>query len=118
MFPCKSSYKMSISNVVGIPRNLVASLDFVSAPFRHGYFSMSNPAWIKNYVQMPKLLVSEKAVLDDLSYWYPKVKCGGFISGHDCNPDPNKGYSVRLFAKINHLPHNINYCISLGDLEP
>ncbi len=32
---------------------------------------------------------SEKAVLDDLSHWYPKVKCGGFISGHDCNPDPN-----------------------------
>jgi len=50
-----------VANVLGIPRALVASLDFVSAPFRHGYFAMSDPAWIKNYVKMPSLLVSEKA---------------------------------------------------------
>src|SRR6266496_67807 len=48
-------------NLAGIPRSLVASLDFVSAPFRHGFFSMSDPAWIKNYLQIPRLLMSEKA---------------------------------------------------------
>jgi len=49
----------AIANVLNIPRSLVASLDFVSAPFRHGFFSISNPAWIKNYAQMPGLLLKE-----------------------------------------------------------
>jgi len=35
-----------------------------------------------------------EAVLSDLKYWYPKLKKGGIISGHDYHADPsNKDYS-------------------------
>lgn len=32
---------------------------------------------------------SKKAVLNDLTLWYPKLKKGGAISGHDFLPNPN-----------------------------
>lgn len=33
---------------------------------------------------------SKKAVLEDLNCWYPKLKKGGAISGHDFYPNPNE----------------------------
>lgn len=57
----KPKGKHVIANLVNAPRALVASLDFVSAPFRHGFFAMSHPEWIQNYAQIPRLVLRESA---------------------------------------------------------
>ena len=35
---------------------------------------------------------SKKSVLADLKYWYPKVKNGGIIAGHDVYCDQNNAF--------------------------
>lgn len=50
---------------------------------------------------------SENAVFDDLCAWWPKLKHGGIISGHDYLSGNGKGYEVKRavddFAKRNDL---------------
>lgn len=50
-----------VANLINLPRSLVASLDFVSAPFRHAWGMMSRADFWKNYINMPKYAFSEKA---------------------------------------------------------
>lgn len=40
-----------------------------------------------------------KAVYDDLCVWYPKVKPGGIVAGHDYRSDRGPWQAVRDFAK-------------------
>lgn len=56
-----------VANIVNLPRSLVASLDFVSAPFRHGWGMMSRADFWKNYANMPKYAFSEKAFRDKMA---------------------------------------------------
>lgn len=34
------------------------------------------------------------SVCEDIKAWLPKIKAGGFISGHDYDPDPERNYGV------------------------
>lgn len=51
--------KHILANIVNLPHAAVASLDF-SEFFKHGFFSMTNPAWIKNIIKAPGIAYSEK----------------------------------------------------------
>ena len=70
-----------VANVLGIPRSLVAILDFVSAPFRHGFFAMSDPAWIKNYVKMPSLLLKKSAFRTQMGRIYGSKYYDALVKG-------------------------------------
>ena len=77
---CEKAYD-TISNYVSL-KNLHLCKGFSSfwAPkFPNQFFD-----WV--YIDADH---SYEAVLKDISLWLPKVKMGGIISGHDCNPDPN-----------------------------
>jgi hypothetical protein len=44
-------------------------------------------------------------ILDDIRNWYPKVKKGAILSGHDLQPKaPQVEQAVVLFCKENNLP--------------
>lgn len=51
-------------------------------------------------------------VKDDLEYWYPKVKDGGFICGHDYNHKnfPGVTKAVHEFVELNTVKLNKNFC--------
>lgn len=76
--------KTSVSAAVDYPDN---SLDFVFIDANHQY----------------------EPVLNDLAAWYPKVKRGGLLGGHDFMVDPDNGVAlaVKDFLKHKNI-ENIN----------
>ena len=44
-----------------------------------------------------------KHILEDINHWYPKVKKGGILSGHDLNKNaPQVEQAVTLFCELNN----------------
>ena len=62
-----NTYSRAASNCI-----LDLSLDFVFIDAQHDYESVKN----------------------DITCWLPKIKTGGFISGHDYDDNPERGYGV------------------------
>jgi len=54
---------------------------------------------------------SYEAVSQDIPTWYPKVKKGGIVGGHDYTPDyfPGVVKAVDEFARINKIKINVKY---------
>ena len=51
------------------------------------------------------------SVIHDLTVWYPKVKCGGLISGHDYIMTPVEN-AVNDFRKFNQINNRMNTYLS------
>jgi len=58
---------------------------------------------------------SYKSVMDDLIAWYPKVKIGGFLGGHDF-VTPDEAKACREFAEKKKL--DLKYWVDPKDYKP
>ena len=55
-------------------------------------------------------------IYDDLTYWYPKLKTGGVLGGHDYNHMTVKK-AISDFLTSNKIPMKVKHCITSVALD-